>query len=126
MLDFDVVTIGDNQYTLAFPLKALLKAEKVCSKSLTSFFTPAQNQIPDISFSDLLALFKVGLNAQYPKIDDAQADKLFYAFLEQGDSIAQQMIILWIILGKAMGFFRKDLSALAQKLDKVKEAPKAD
>lgn len=107
MFDFSVITIAGTTYTLKFPLSAMLKAERLLGRPLQQAFTPKEEDgVPDYRLSDLVILFRIGIQSEQPEIKEQKADELLMTFLQEGDSILQQEMLLYILLGKAIGFFR--------------------
>lgn len=107
MFDFSIITIGDTKYTLKFPLSAMLKAERLLSRPLQEIFTPKdQNAILNCKLSDLVVLFRIGIHEEHKELTDQGADDLFMQFLQEGKTILEQESLLYILLGRALGFFR--------------------
>lgn len=107
MFDFSLITIDDRQYTLKFPLSAMLKAERMVGRPLQDIFTPKNKEnIPEFKLAELVILFRIGIQAEYPSIKETQADELLMSYLQSGESILQQEMLLYVLLGKALGFFR--------------------
>ena len=109
MIDLATIKIDEKDYTLRFPLSMMLKAERLVGKPLQLIFSPKKDAIPEYHLAELLVLFRVGLKADQPEIKDEQADVLFEKFIREGDSILQQTMVMYISLGKALGFFRTEL-----------------
>lgn len=123
MLDSATITIQDKTYILQFPLKNMVKAERLLGKSLQKVFTAKKDPdlgvaIPDYSLEDLIVLFKIGLKPNHPEITDDQAEELLTAFLSEGKSLLIQSSMLFTILGKALGFFRTEID-IQQKMTEV-------
>lgn len=123
MLDSATITIQDKTYILQFPLKNMVKAERLLGKSLQKVFTAKKDPdlgvaIPDYSLEDLIVLFKIGLKPNHPEITDDQAEELLTAFLSEGKSLLVQSSMLFTILGKALGFFRTEID-IQQKMTEV-------
>ena len=58
MFDFSLITIDDKQYTLKFPLSAMLKAERMVGRPLQDIFTPKnKDNIPEFKLAELVILF---------------------------------------------------------------------
>ena len=107
MFDFSLITIDDKQYTLKFPLSAMLKAERMVGRPLQDIFTPKnRDNIPEFKLAELVILFRIGIQAEHPAIKETQADELLMSYLQSGESILQQEMLLYVLLGKALGFFR--------------------
>lgn len=126
MFDFSLITIDDKQYTLKFPLSAMLKAERMVGRPLQDIFTPKnKDNIPEFKLAELVILFRIGIQAEHPSIKETQADELLMLYLQSGESILQQEMLLYVLLGKALGFFRvavdsegKSTKALEPKEDR--------
>ena len=107
MFDFSLITIDDKQYTLKFPLSAMLKAERMVGRPLQDIFTPKnKDNIPEFKLAELVILFRIGIQAEHPSIKETQADEHLMLYLQSGESILQQEMLLYVLLGKALGFFR--------------------
>lgn len=107
MFDFSLITINEKQYTLRFPLSAMLKAERMLGKPLQEIFTPKNKEnIPEFKLAELVILFRIGMQAEQPSMKETDADELLMSYLQSGDSILQQEMFLYVLLGKALGFFR--------------------
>ena len=129
MLDSATITIQDKTYVLTFPLKTMVKAEKLIGKSLQKVFTAKKDPelgvaVPEYSLEDLIILFKLGLKAEHPEITDEKAEELLTVFLSDGKSLLIQSSMLFTILGKALGFFRTELD-IQQKMTEVLTPKKA-
>ena len=107
MFDFSLITINEKQYTLRFPLSAMLKAERMLGKPLQEIFTSKNKEnIPEFKLAELVILFRIGMQAEQPSMKETDADELLMSYLQSGDSILQQEMLLYVLLGKALGFFR--------------------
>lgn len=109
MLDSATLQIKDQMYTLRFPLGAMVKAEKALSRPLQVVFTPTEGKIPDYKIEELIILFRIGLKAEHPEITNEKSDDLLSDFLSEGSSILQQTLMVYLLIGKAMGFFRVEM-----------------
>lgn len=106
MIDFSTITIDGKDYNLSFPLGAMLDAERRIGKPLQVFFAQDTNKIPTYTTAEFVILFRIGLKTNYPNLTDEQKDSLLATFFQEGDSLAQQQAILYVLLGQAVGFFR--------------------
>lgn len=123
MLDSAIITIQDKTYVLRFPLKNMVKAEKLLGKPLQRIFMAKKDPelgvlIPDYQLEDLIVLFKLGIKPDQPEITDEKAEELLTAFLSDGKSLLIQVSMLFTILGKALGFFRTEID-IQQKMTEV-------
>lgn len=123
MLDSATITIQDKTYVLRFPLKNMVKAEKLLGKPLQRIFMAKKDPklgvpIPDYELEDLIVLFKLGIKPDHPEITDEKAEELLTAFLSDGKSLLIQASMLFTILGKALGFFRTEID-IQQKMTEV-------
>ena len=123
MLDSSTITIQDKTYVLRFPLKNMVKAEKLLGKPLQRIFMAKKDPelgvpIPDYQLEDLIVLFKLGIKPDQPEITDEKAEELLTAFLSDGKSLLIQASMLFTILGKALGFFRTEID-IQQKMTEV-------
>lgn len=121
MLDSATIDIGQKTYLLRFSLNELARAEKLVGKPLTTIFI--QKDQPVYEIRDLCIIFKCGLRAEYPKITDEEANELLESYLSEGESVAVQLTFLYLILGKATGFFRLDLD-FRTEMEKVNNSMK--
>lgn len=132
MLDMAVIEIGEEKYTLCYPLSALRKADKIVNTPLNKLFTPQDMNMPEYDIEDLVYLFRLGLQKEHPTIDNKKADELFEAFLREGKSLLAQSLIMYLQIGKAMGFFRTEadfqqqMKSQIQKQNKEKETLKEE
>lgn len=122
MLDMATITIEEKDYVLAFPLSAMLKAEKLLGKPLqTMFMTKKDSEgkmvMPDYTLSELLMMFKIGMSTHQPAMSEKELETLFQTFISEGVSLSVQIQVLFMSLGKALGFFRTEIDIL----QKVKE-----
>lgn len=123
MLDMSTITIGDEKFVLRFPLKTMVKAEKMLGKPLQKIFTPIQDKklgtiFPDYEVEDLIVLFRLGLEAEHKDISEKRAEELLTTFLGEGQSLSIQLSILFTILGQALGFFRTGID-IQKKMGEV-------
>lgn len=110
MIDMAKITIEEKDYILRFPLRNLAKAEKLIGKPLQDFFmVKEQNSLPKYTISELMVLFRVAMQSEYPKMTQDEIDDLLEKYLYSGQSMFEQGAKLYFILGKASGFFPKDL-----------------
>lgn len=114
MRDQASITIGEKTYTLTFPLGVMVRAEKLLGKSLSKIFTPEKGvdgapRFPELSLENMIILFKLGLMTEHKEVTENQAEAMLSEFLSDGKNLVQQTGILYVILGKAMGFFRTEL-----------------
>jgi hypothetical protein len=123
MLDMAKITIGEKDYVLRFPLSAMVKAERLIEKPLHVVFTPKQGQLPDYTLEQLILLFKIGLKAEHKDISDEKAEELLVEYLSEGESILQQSTTLYLILGKALGFFRTEMD-IQTEIEKKMSMPR--
>lgn len=108
MFDFSLIDIGETKYTLRFPLSAMIKAERAIGKPLQTMFSPRDMESAfDFKFEDLVTLFKIGMQAEHRDLKETDLESLLMQYLQQGDSMLAQEMQLYILIGKAMGFFRK-------------------
>lgn len=127
MLDFASIKVKDKEYTLRFPLKAMIQAERVIGKPLHTIFTPEKDKLPDYTTEELMVLFRIGIQADQPDIKYEQADDILAEYLQEGDSILTQSVALYAILGKALGFFRVGVDIqeeLQKEIQKRSGAPR--
>ena len=125
MVDFSQITIGKDTYTLTFPLQEMMMAESALGKPLQRVFTRTVQasdgvKMPEYEIRDLIILFRYGLRAKHPAINQAQADELLAQYFGEGTNLIAQAAILYTLLGKALGFFRTEID-IQQKATKVFE-----
>lgn len=128
MLDMATITIGGNDYILRFPLAQMLKAEKVLGKPLQKVFMVQKDAtgaiIPaEYNLTDLVVLFKYGMQAEHSNLSSEQVEELLVNFLQDGPTMAVQITILFSTLGKALGFFRTEVD-FQKKMGEILESKK--
>ena len=120
MMDFATLAVDEKTYTLRFPLAYLRLADRTMKRPLHQIFSPEDGKLPDYRIDELVLLFRIGLKADQPTLTEKDADDILSDFLSEGESMLQQALTLYLLLGKAMGFFRKDLNVQEEMEKRVK------